>query len=85
MQIVRALWGTDISQSIEMTAGKSFESNQFNDEVVLVWGDDNKVMLDDLGYPTILISSSAVDSNYSTHDTMSVSYTHLTLATKRIV
>jgi len=70
MQIVRTLWGTDISESMDKTAFKSFESNQYDDEIVLCWGQDNKDLLDDLGYPNYMISSSGVDPNYADHDKM---------------
>ena len=68
MQIVRTLWGTDISQSTDLTNNKSFESNQFDDEQVLVWGDDNKEILDNLGYPNTLMSSDAEISSYSSQE-----------------
>ena len=68
MQIVRALWGTDISESIDITLYKSFESNQYDDEIVLCWGQENSDLLTELGYPNVMISSSGVDPLYSTQE-----------------
>ena len=62
MKIIRALWGTPTYVIDEIPRSPIFE-----DEIVFVWGKENKIMLEGWGYRTILMTETVTDPVYSTH------------------
>lgn len=63
MKILRALWGDNEYIRSEIPKTPLFGK----DEVVMVWGDENKKLLDRYGYKAVLVCSTSTDPKYSTH------------------
>lgn len=61
IQIIRALWGNS-----ERSINEIFINPIFKNETVIVWGNDNKNLLESMGYNVILMLEYPTDPNYST-------------------
>jgi hypothetical protein len=62
--VIRALWGNSEASIKEVLPTPVFEN-----EVVYVWGLDNKKLLDSRGFKTVLMNDEITDPKYSTRET----------------
>lgn len=62
--IIRALWGDS-----ERTLNEIYPMPIFKNEVICVWGLENKNMLEERGFKTILMDEGVTDPIYSTRET----------------
>jgi hypothetical protein len=63
MKIIRALWGNSEYVRNEIPKIPMFGDN----EIVFVWGLENKVILDNFNYESILVSDEITDYEYNSH------------------
>jgi hypothetical protein len=60
MKIIRALWGSQSSTRLEIP-----ETPIFDNEIVYVWGEENRQFLEKRGYETIAVSEEETEISYS--------------------
>ena len=62
--VIRALWGDS-----QLSINEVLPQPIFKNEVVYVWGLDNKELLDSRGFSTVLMNEAITDPDYSTRET----------------